>query len=450
LRSLIRDNAERIIGYTHTNKGTPVAALNQTFGYDNLNRLTSGTIGATGTSYSYDATGNRTSKTIGGTTYANTVDATSNKFTQTQDVGGTTNVQYDAAGHMTSDGTNTYTYNDRGRMNTATVLSGAVSFLYNGLNQRVSKSGTAVAGGSVYYFYDEAGQLLGEYDSTGAPVYETIYLGSTPVGVMKQAGAVGTSNMAVTLYNIDADQIDTPRMITKQDHAIVWRWDTAEAFGATAPNQDPSGIGAFVFNQRFSGQIADVETGLLQNVNREYNAPWGRYIQSDPIGLKGGINTYQYANSQPTSVSDPSGLFTTLNHVTITYIALRECGFNPWRGLQLAWAAAAGDWTPTWKTSQGVENANWHAMAQPGQSVADALAATETFINQQMGMGTTQSMGRAMHAAQDAAARGHKGYQTYTGHSDFSHVEGDELPTTTEIAEAIRRTKNLFPECGCK
>jgi RHS repeat-associated protein len=300
LRSLVRDNAERIIGYTHTNKGTPVAALNQTFGYDNLNRLTSGTIGATGTSYSYDATGNRTSKTIGGTTYANTVDATSNKFTQTQDVGGTTNVQYDAAGHMTSDGTNTYTYNDRGRMSSATTPSDPVSFLYNGLNQRVSKSGAAASGGNVYYLYDEAGQLLGEYDNTGAPTYETIYLGSSPVGVIKQG----------VPYNVDADQIDTPRVITKQDHAIVWRWDTAEAFGATAPNQDPSGLGVFVFNQRFPGQVADTETGLFQNWNREYNARFGHYAQSDPIGLKGGIDTYAYVEGNPVSLTDPVGLTT--------------------------------------------------------------------------------------------------------------------------------------------
>jgi RHS repeat-associated protein len=305
LRTVSRDPAERITGYTHTNNGSAVTSLDQGFGYDNLNRLVTDTVSPSSTSYSYDETGNRTSKTIGGTTYTNTVASTSNRLTQTQDVGGTSSVSYDAAGNISGDGTNTYTYNDRGRMTSASTASGTVTFTYNGLNQRASK---ALGGASTYYVYDEAGQLVGEYDNTGAPVYETIYLGAMPVGALKQTGSAGASNIAVTLYNVDADQIAAPRMITKQDHTIVWRWDTAEAFGGTAPNQDPSGLGAFVFNQRFPGQVFDSETGLFQNRNREYQGRWGRYIQSDPTGLSGGINTYAYALSDPIRYADASGL----------------------------------------------------------------------------------------------------------------------------------------------
>ena len=57
-----------------------------------------------------------------------------------------------------------------------------------------------------------------------------------------------------------------------------------------APNQNPSALGTFVFNQRFPGQVFDAETGLFQNMRREYNPRIGRYMQSDPIGLGGGIN----------------------------------------------------------------------------------------------------------------------------------------------------------------
>jgi RHS repeat-associated protein len=238
------------------------------------------------------------------------VAATSNRYTQVQDVGGTASITHDAAGHIQADGNFTYTYSDRGRMSGVVTAAGTVSYLYNGLNQRVYKSGppAVVPSGASYYLYDEAGQLLGEYDANGSPIYETIYLGSLPVGALKQIGSAVTSDIAVTLYNVHADHIATPRLITKQDHTIVWRWDTAEAFGATAPDQNPSGQGAFAFNQRFPGQVFDAETGLFQNWNREYNARLGRYIESDPIGLNGGINTFAYVAGNPLNFADPLGL----------------------------------------------------------------------------------------------------------------------------------------------
>jgi YD repeat-containing protein len=242
-RTLTRDSAGRITGYVHSNGQSQ---LDQGFAYDVLNRLTSETVNGTTTAYTYDATGNRTSKVIGGATYVNTVDANSNKLTQTQDVNGTANLQYDMAGNVTSDGMSTYAYSDRGRMASASA-SGA-SFLYNGLEQRAYKTSSI---GTRYYVYDEGGQLLGEYSANGAAVYETVYLGLGPVGTIK-AGMV---------YNVHADQIDTPRVITQQDHTIVWRWDTAEAFGADGPNQNPSGLGVFVYNQRFPGRCSILKRG---------------------------------------------------------------------------------------------------------------------------------------------------------------------------------------------
>lgn len=294
LRTLVRDPAGRITGYTHTNGGTAVTSMDQGFTYDGLGRLQTATNAAASIAYSYDENGNRTAKTVAGSTFTYTVEANSNRIQQMLDATGTTTFGYDAAGNTTTDGANSYTYSDRGRMAGAITPSGSITFLYNGFEQRAVKTSPA---GSAFYVYD-AGNLLGEYDSTGSPIYETVYLGDTPVGVIKQG----------VIYNVDADQIDTPRVITKQDHTIVWRWDTAEAFGATAPNQDPSGLGEFVFNQRFPGQVFDIETGLNQNVNREYNARVGRYIQSDPIGLKGGINTFSYAGGNPLSRVDPKGL----------------------------------------------------------------------------------------------------------------------------------------------
>ncbi|ULU27848.1 RHS repeat-associated core domain-containing protein [Dyella terrae] len=55
------------------------------------------------------------------------------------------------------------------------------------------------------------------------------------------------------------------------------------------------------------GQYYDAESGLNYNVHRDYEVATGRYIQSDPIGIEGGLNSYLYANGAPSNYVDPSG-----------------------------------------------------------------------------------------------------------------------------------------------
>lgn len=76
------------------------------------------------------------------------------------------------------------------------------------------------------------------------------------------------------------------------------------SIGATSTNQYP----AFAYNLRFPGQYFDQETGKHYNNFRDYDPGIGRYIESDPIGLKGGINTFAYANSAPVTLFDFLGL----------------------------------------------------------------------------------------------------------------------------------------------
>jgi len=76
-----------------------------------------------------------------------------------------------------------------------------------------------------------------------------------------------------------------------------------------APNQNPQSLGNFVYNLRMPGQIHDPHAGLLQNHHRDYDPLLGRYVQSDPIGLAGGISTYAYVENDPVQDVDPQGLF---------------------------------------------------------------------------------------------------------------------------------------------
>jgi len=124
---------------------------------------------------------------------------------------------------------------------------------------------------------------------------------SAPVNITVTASAA-------KLHFIHPDHLNTPRLIADSTGTTVWRWDQGEPFGNDVPNNDPSGVGAFEFNMRFPGQYFDRETNLAYNSFRDYDSAIARYIESDPIGLRGGINTYVYVRSSPLRLIDPEGL----------------------------------------------------------------------------------------------------------------------------------------------
>ncbi|MEO7744402.1 MAG: RHS repeat-associated core domain-containing protein [Usitatibacter sp.] len=270
--------------------------LSQVFGYDSLNRLISANLAAGQTqSFAYDSNSNRTNATVNGASTTYTYPSTSHKLTSLS--GATTrSFTYDNAGSVTNSQSITYVYDGRGRMKSA----GATTYLVNGLGQRVKKSTASV---DTYFAYDEAGRLIGEYDSTGAAIQETVWLGDLPVAVIRP-----NTPPAFTVYYVWADHLGSPRQITDTSNVSRWEWNHNDPFGNNAPNENPAGAGAFAFSLRFPGQYYDAETGKHYNYFRDYDPAIGRYIESDPIGLKGGINTYGYVDGRPLLLSDPRGL----------------------------------------------------------------------------------------------------------------------------------------------
>ncbi|TXI48173.1 MAG: RHS repeat protein [Lysobacter sp.] len=281
------------------------------FGYDALNRLTENRDGSTNAllqGYAYDKTGNRTSATIGGTTTTYTYPATNHRLGQ---IGALATRVYDNNGNTTSaPGTTTknFVYGDHNRMTQAKNGSTVVmNYVYNGKGEQVRKYlGTT----NTYSAYDEAGHWIGDYGNAGgaAPTQQVIWMDDLPVGVFVGSGA------SQKLHYIEADALGTPRVVVDPTRGpagtAVWNWPLeGEAFGTTAPNQNPDGdANSFVFNMRFPGQRYDSASGLNYNYFRDYEAAIGRYAESDPIGLKGGMATYSYALSSPLLKSDPFGL----------------------------------------------------------------------------------------------------------------------------------------------
>jgi RHS repeat-associated protein len=96
-----------------------------------------------------------------------------------------------------------------------------------------------------------------------------------------------------------------PEQLTDADGETLWRSDY-QGWGRTR-DEWHSQRQAREQNLRYQGQYLDRETGLQYNTFRFYEPEIGRYIQADPIALKGGLNLYAYV-SNPQKWIDPLGL----------------------------------------------------------------------------------------------------------------------------------------------
>ena len=282
-------------------RSTSGTIVGRTVSNDALGRLTElRDGGALVQGFSYDATGNRTSKTTT-STEAYSYGLANHRLTQV----GTGSRAYDAAGNMVSrTGGGWFTYDDRGRMS-AYIVSGASArqYGYDALGQRIAKTASNAAN-SIHFIYNEAGKLMGEYTPDGTPIREYIWMNDMLV-------AVHGAHQGQSYQYVLTDHLNTPRaVVLPSNNAIIWRWDiTTTAFGEHAPQNNPDGDAAtYTFNLRYPGQYFDGESGLHYNYFRDYDPSTGRYVQSDPIGLGGGINTYGYVSASPFAAVDPFGL----------------------------------------------------------------------------------------------------------------------------------------------
>ena len=151
------------------------ATASQTFGYDDLYRLTSAT-GAYGTiGYTYDQVGNRLTRTLDGQTDTYTYEPGTHKLTGITGPGAQT-FGYDAVGNTTSLNAQTLIYNLNNRRIRITDQGTTVGeYVYNGKGQRIKKT---VGADTTVYHYDLAGNLIGESDAAGVFTDQYIYLGS--------------------------------------------------------------------------------------------------------------------------------------------------------------------------------------------------------------------------------------------------------------------------------
>ncbi len=362
-RNIQWDIASRLIGQTDGASVNPAAALSQTYGYDNLDRLTSFTPGAGSVTapqvFTYDAIGNRATlqasasgvASTGANTATYTYPGTSHRL---QNITGNIakNFMHDATGNTLNEtgGATHYAFNfdHKNRLQSVQVGASAadtVTYAINALGQRVRKLGAgtqatnaAAQSKTARFIYDEQGRLVGEYDIAGKLLQETVWMNDLPIATIRPKGAnasaplgttgtgVGTANnvgtntqanpVNIDFFYVHPDHLGTPSAVTKPaDNSKVWEWQS-QPFGESATNENPQNgalpAAQFRYNLRFPGQFYDAESGKHYNYFRDYDPSIGRYVESDPIGLAAGVNTFGYVMDSPIKLFDKFGLDVTI------------------------------------------------------------------------------------------------------------------------------------------
>jgi len=265
----------------------------QTFGYDDLDRLTSASHPLLGTaqSFAYDAVGNRT--TAGSVVNAgNQLTADANYTYQYDDNGNLTRKTLLATGNYTQ-----YTYDAENRLTkvedfvagnpTAAFTS---TYRYDGLGRRIEK----VANGQTKRYIYDGEDILLEYDGT---------------------------NTLLARYT-HGPGIDEPIAVTKGSSTYFYHQDglgsvtdLTDSAGATAKSYSYDAYGNILESPgtvdqpySYTGREFDAESGLYYLRARYYDPTTGKFLQKDPIGLRSGLNLYRYVGANPANWIDSTGL----------------------------------------------------------------------------------------------------------------------------------------------
>jgi len=269
--------------------------------YDAWSRLkTAATVGSTaypawGLSWSYDRYGNRKQQTVtaGSNMPSNSVtpSATTNRIT---DAG----YAYDLAGNMTSDGSNTLTYDAENRVTNSANSGSAGAYVFDGNSLRVQKT---VSGATTVYIFSGT-KVVAEYASGAAPSSpskEYIYAGSQLLATLTGPPASATAN-----YHI-ADHL-SPRVTTDSAGTVVGQQ-------AHFPFGEDWYASSSTTKFKFTSYERDSESGNDYAIMRTSINRLGRFSSSDPLAGRifdpQSLNRYAYTAGDPVNLMDPLGLY---------------------------------------------------------------------------------------------------------------------------------------------
>ena len=270
------------------------AARNQSFIYDELDRLLQAK-GSYGTlSYTYNQIGNFLTKEGVRYTYGgpkpHAVMSTSNGRT----------FSYDSNGNMNTDGQRTITYNFD---NLPATINESVSITYDGTGSRVKKFSTF---GITYYIdklFECRNQLSAPLGFEHMNCSKYIFAGDTLIG----------HKIGGQTFYYHSDHLGSTRLVTDTGG------NTAEEIAYYPFGKPNSETGTVQVSHLYTGQELDGETELYNYNARLYDSEMGRFISADTVApdpsKPQSLNRYSYAVNSPLNYVDPTGhWFVGLNY----------------------------------------------------------------------------------------------------------------------------------------
>ena len=213
---------------------------------------------------------------------------------------------YDGRGNMTRDHQGqTYEYDHYNRLS---GVGTSIDLAYDPAGRLQETSGTGITFREMQY---DGLDLIAEYDSTGTLTARYVHGPGADEPLVQYAGtSVSTRQWLL------ADERGSIVAVTDWSGAAI-QINSYDEYGAPAPGN----AGRF----GYTGQVWLPETGLYHDKNRAYHPELGRFMQTDPIGVSGGMNLYAYVGGDPVNYTDPLGLLRCLTGNTETGMYEQPC-----------------------------------------------------------------------------------------------------------------------------